>query len=120
MVKVGRNKTTKHYGVIFTCLNAHLEIATDCSATEFIQMLRRFLSICGYPAEILSDNGTQFVGALTELRHMIQGVGKKMLKDYCAERGVQWMFITPAAPHQNGCAEAFGEKLQTGSEESRW
>lgn len=38
-VKVGRNKTTKHYGVIFTCLNTravHLEIATDCSAMGFI------------------------------------------------------------------------------------
>ena len=63
-------------------------------------------SIRGYPAEILSDNSTQFVGALTELRQIIQGVDKKILKDYCAERGVQWKFITPAAPHQNGCAEA--------------
>ena len=46
------------------------------------------------------------MGALTELRQMIQGVGKKMLKVYCAEREVQWNFITPAEPHQNGCAEA--------------
>ena len=46
------------------------------------------------------------MGALTELRQMILGVGKKMLKDNCAERGVQWKFITPAAPHQNGCSEA--------------
>jgi hypothetical protein len=37
---------------------------------------------------------------------MIQGVDKKVLKDYCAERGVQLKFITPTAPHQNGCAEA--------------
>ncbi len=54
IVKVGRNKTTKHYGVIFTCLNTravHLEIATDCSAMEFIQTLRRFFSIRGYPAK---------------------------------------------------------------------
>ena len=38
---------------------------------------------------------------------MIQGVDKKTVKDYCAERGIQlWKFITPAEPHQNGCAEA--------------
>ena len=48
-------------------------------------------------------NKTQFVGALTDLRQTIQGVDKKVLKDYCA---VLWRFITPAAPHQNGCAEA--------------
>ena len=38
-VKAGRNKTTKHYGVIFTCPNTravHLEIATDCTTMEFI------------------------------------------------------------------------------------
>ena len=109
IVKVGRNKTTKYYGVIFACLNTravHLEVATDCSAMEFIQSLRRFFSIRGYPAEILIDNGTQFVGALTDLRQMIQGIDKKKLKDYCGERGIKWRFITPAAPHQNGCAEA--------------
>ena len=108
-VKVGRNKTAKHYGVIFTCLNTravHLEIATDCSAMEFIQTLRRFFSIRGYPAMILSDNGTNLVGAVTELRKMINGWDKKELYDYCADKGIQWKFTTPGAPHQNGCAEA--------------
>ena len=37
---------------------------------------------------------------------MIQGVDKMIRKDYCAGRGVQCKFRTPAAPHQNGCAEA--------------
>ena len=34
IVKIGRNKTTKHHGVVFTCLNTraiHLELAVDCS-----------------------------------------------------------------------------------------
>ena len=50
-VKIGRNKTKKHYGVIFTCLNTravHLELAVDLSTMEFIQVLRRFFSIRGY------------------------------------------------------------------------
>ena len=109
IVKISRNKTTKHYGVIFTCLNTravHLEIATDCSAMEFIQTLRRFFSIRGYPAMIMSDNGTQFVGALTDLKKMLQETGKRILQEYCVNKGVQWKFITPAAPHQNGTAEA--------------
>ncbi|XP_028394872.1 uncharacterized protein LOC114519015 [Dendronephthya gigantea] len=108
-VKVGRNKTTKHYGVIFTCLNAravHLEIATDCTAMELIQTLRRFFAIRGYPALILSDNGTNLVGAVTELRKMISGWDKKKLHEYCADKGIQWKFTTPGAPHQNGCAES--------------
>ncbi|KAK3744503.1 hypothetical protein QZH41_006346 [Actinostola sp. cb2023] len=108
-VKIGRNKTSKHYGVIFTCLNTravHLELAVDCSTMEFIQVLRRFFSIRGYPAVILSDNGTQMVGAARELREMTQGLDAKTLKEFCEEKGIKWIFTTPAAPHQNGCAEA--------------
>ena len=49
-VKVGRNKTAKHYGVLFTCLNTravHFKLATesDCTTMEFIQVLRRFFAI---------------------------------------------------------------------------
>ena len=108
-VKIGRNKTMKHYGVIFTCLNTravHLELAVDCSTDEFLQVLRRFYAVRGKPHLIQSDNGTQFVGAEKELRRMIQGWDKDKLKEYCAEEQVAWRFITPLAPHHNGCVEA--------------
>lgn len=108
-VKVGRNKTTKHYGVIFTCLNTravHCELATDASSMELLQVLRRFFAHRGYPKLLLSDNGTQMVGADRELREMIEGWDVTKLKEYCAERGMKWQFITPLAPHQNGCAES--------------
>ena len=55
---------------------------------------------------MLSDNGTQMVGAARELRAMIEGWNKEDLRNFCAERGINWKFTTPAAPHQNGCAEA--------------
>ncbi|XP_014672987.1 PREDICTED: uncharacterized protein LOC106813369 [Priapulus caudatus] len=109
IVKVGRNKTAKHYGVIFTCLNTravHLEVAVDCSTMEFLQVLRRFFAIRGKPKLIQSDNGTQFVGAERQLREMVRGWSEVELKAFCAERQVTWKFTTPLAPHQNGCAEA--------------
>ena len=108
-VKIGRNKTTKHYGVIFTCLNTravHLELAVDCSTMEYMQVLRRFFAIRGQPACMLSDNGTQLVGAERELREMLEGWNVEQLQEFCAEKGMEWKFSTPAAPHQNGCAEA--------------
>ena len=40
-----------------------------------------------------------------ELRAMIEGWSKDELRDFCAERGTQWKFVTPSAQHQNGCAE---------------
>ena len=65
-VKISRNKTAKHYGVLFTCLNTqpvHLEMTVDLTTMQFLQVLRRFLSIGGRPAVILIDNGSQFVSA---------------------------------------------------------
>ena len=75
-VKVGRNKSTKHYGVIFTCLNTraiHCELATNLTTMEFLQVLRRFFSYRGYPKVLTSDNDSQMVGAENELRLMLQG-----------------------------------------------
>ena len=108
-VKISRNKRAKNYGVLFTCLNTravHLELAADSSTQEFLQVLRRFFAIRGRPSIMYSDNGTQFVGAERELKEMIAGWDKKKLQEYGAERGMEWKFTTPAAPHQNGCAEA--------------
>ena len=73
---------------------------------EFIQVLGRFFAVRGRPALILSDNGTQLVGAERELREMIEGWKKEELSEFAAEKGIKWQFITPTAPHQNGCAEA--------------
>ncbi|XP_033109612.1 uncharacterized protein LOC117110892 [Anneissia japonica] len=108
-VKVGRNKSTKQYGVILTCLTTravHLELDVDCSTQEFIQVLRRFYAIRGRPKVIQSDNGTQFVRAERELRQMIAGWNKDQLKEYCANEQVTWRFTTPLAPRHNGCAES--------------
>ena len=109
VVKVGRNKTMKHYGVLFTCLNTravHVEMAVDLSTMEFLQVLRRFFAVRGYPRVMLSDNGTQFVGADRELREAIDAFDVVTLKQFCADKFMEWKFVTPNAPHQNGCAEA--------------
>ena len=108
-VKVGRNKTTKYYGVIFTCLNTravHLELAVDSSTMEFIQVLRRFFSVRGQPSLMISDNGSQFIGAERLLKELIKGWDIEKLREFSAEKGIKWQFTTPASPHQNGCAEA--------------
>ena len=55
---------------------------------------------------MISDNGSQMVGAERELHDMIKGWDGNQLKEYCADRGMKWQFTTPLAPHQNGCSEA--------------
>jgi hypothetical protein len=51
----------------------YLELVVDYSTMEFLQTLRRFFAIRGQPALMISDNGTQLVGAERERREMIKG-----------------------------------------------
>jgi transposase InsO family protein len=48
------------------------------------------------------------VGAERELKEMIKvwNPKPKELKEFGAERGMEWKFSTHAAPHQNGSAES--------------
>ena len=92
-VKISRNTIVKHYAVIFTSLNTravHLELAADSTTMEFMQILRRF-----YP-------------------EMVEGLDTEKLQEFSAERGMKWQFTTPAAPHQNGCAESLVKSCKIG------
>ena len=44
---------------------------------------------------MMSDNSSQLVGAERKLREMIQGWNHKELKEFSAEKGMRWQFITP-------------------------
>ncbi|XP_033311148.1 uncharacterized protein LOC117211419, partial [Bombus bifarius] len=68
----------KTYAAIFVCLATkavHIELVSDLTTDAFLAALRRFISRRGYCATILTDNGTNFVGAnreLQELRTLLQ------------------------------------------------
>ena len=115
-VRICRNKIVKHYAVIFTCLNTRavlLELAADCTTMEFMQVLRRFYALRGVPM-MISDNGSQLVGVERELPEMVDGLDTEKLQEFSVERGMKWQFMTPAAPHQNGCAESLVKSCKIG------
>ena len=59
--EVKKRTTGKAYGLIFNCL------ATRAQSTEkFLMVLRRFVSIRGYPSKLFSDNGAELVSANEE------------------------------------------------------
>ncbi len=70
VVKIGRRQE-KRWGVIFKCLTTrciHLDLLNSIDTDAFLLALRRFIARRGTPSEILSDQGTNFRGAETELR----------------------------------------------------
>ena len=88
----------------------HIEISADLSTETFLNILKRFISRRGRPANMYSDNATNFVGAeneLIELREMFNNENSvtKIINSLSAEN-IQWHFIPPRAPHQGGLWEA--------------
>ena len=104
----------KAYGVLFNCVASravHVDIATDYSTEGFLMVLRRFVSIRGYPKLIFSC-GSQLAAANKELKSIIEGVDKDRLREYGAEHGLERRFSAADALWQNGCSEALVKSVK--------
>lgn len=102
---------TKGYIAVYVCLSTravHLEAAGDMSTNTFLGTLKRFISRRGYPNEIWSDNGTNFVGADRTLQELLDQVRihDKQASRFLSNLGIKWTFIPPSAPHMGGIWEA--------------
>jgi hypothetical protein len=104
-----RNSTTiKHCIALFICLATkivHLELLTGLSTQSFLEGFTRFVARRGMTETILSDNGTNFVGAnrmLKETWDEIKGDCQAKL----ALKGINWKFIPSLTPSFGGIWEA--------------
>ena len=104
-------RLSKCYLCIFVCFTTkavHLELVSNLTTEAFIATFRRFVSRRGKPLTIYSDNGSNLVGADTEL----QSLGEFMkgyadsLSEYAANEGVSWKFIPANSPNFGGLWEA--------------
>ena len=107
-----RRGTVKRYGCLFTCLvtrAVHIEIAHSLDSDGFIMALHRFIARRGKPVKIVSDNGTNFVGAEKELADEVKLINSKRLQDEMLMEAIDWQFTPPHAPHM----EASGRELSS-------
>ena len=58
----------------------------------------------GLPKDVLSDHGTNFVGANNELEELA-GLDRETIQEKTACYGIKWHFNPPLAPHFSGVHE---------------
>lgn len=63
--------------------------------------LRRFVSCCGMPFELLCDNGTNITVGNGELQDAFDAMTPQ-LKEQLAKQKITFRFNPPAAPHFGG------------------
>ncbi|XP_049300541.1 uncharacterized protein LOC125774305 [Anopheles funestus] len=114
LVVVGRH-SEKRWGALFTCLTTraiHLELAYALTTASCILAIRRFIARRGPPREIISDRGTNFVGAARELNIALKDVDEDALKTRFSGPVLKWRFNPPAAPHFGGTWERLVQSVK--------
>lgn len=114
-VKRGRN-VIKRYGVLFTCLTCravHLEVAHTLDTDSCINAIRRFICRRGQVKEIISDNGTNFIGANRELKQALQNLDQNKIQNTLRQEGIKWTFNPPHGAHHGGVWERLVQQIKT-------
>ena len=113
--EVNKRTRLKVYGVLFDCLVSravYIDIATDYTTEGFLMVLRRFVSLRGYPSKIYSDPGSQLVCASKEMKEVISGLNVGEISQFGTDKGLEWKFSPADGPWQNGCAEALVKSVK--------
>ncbi|XP_011672748.2 uncharacterized protein LOC100889831 [Strongylocentrotus purpuratus] len=106
-IKCGRS-VRKRYGVIFTCMTTraiHIEVAKSLDTSSCIDAIRRMMSRRGPIKRLVSDNGTNLVGAKAELRKALSDWNVDEISNFTANHSIDWSFNPPGASHHGGVWE---------------
>ena len=105
-VKEGSNEV-KSYICLFTCAVTraiHLELVRDLSTECFMRAFRRFAARRSLPKKMISDNGSTYLSAAEEIKKLYES---PTVRNFLANRRVEWEFIPKRAPWYGG----FWERL---------
>lgn len=110
----------KTYICLFVCFCTralHLEVVADMTTQAFIAALTRFVARRGLPTDVFTDNGTNFRGAQTELRKMLEVLQteshQQTINQWASRRSISWHFSPARAPHFGGLWEAAVRSLKS-------
>jgi putative transposase len=82
----------------FTRRGLGVEVDTSLPGRRIVRVLERLVAVWGRPAMIVSDNGTELTC-------------NAMLK-WTSEQSIEWHYIAPGKPMQNGYMESLNGKLR--------
>ncbi|XP_062557955.1 uncharacterized protein LOC134222821 [Armigeres subalbatus] len=110
-------KTEKRWGVLITCLTiraVHIELAYSLTTDSSYRIIaiRNFIARRGSPVEIISDRGTNFIGASRELKKALQHVNQDKLMEHFVTSDTKWSFNPPASPHFGGAWERLVQSVK--------
>ena len=98
-------RPVRHWCCLFKCLvnrTVHIEVVN-----AYMMLITRFMARRGKPHKIISDNGTNFVGAAREFKECFNQWDQNAICERLTRAQTIWKFNSPGAPHFGG----FWERL---------
>jgi hypothetical protein len=108
LIKNYRNRDVKRYIFVYGCLTTravHLELLEDLSANSTLLALQCTINLRGAPKRIVTDNGTNFLGAKNILEVAQTRWNERLLEKGLIVDPIDWDFAPAKAPHQQGAVE---------------
>lgn len=100
--------TVKRWMLVITCLTTraiNIEILHTMSTDSVITALFNHFAIRGMATKIMSDQGTNFMGAINELQREINEWNKRKAEKGLETWKIEWEVSPAYAPHMNGSVE---------------
>ena len=110
-VKIGR-RNEKRWCCVFTCLTVravHIEVIPKLDTDSFLNAILRFIARRGKPSTIISDNGTNFIGAEREFAEYVAAWNNERIAEYLIQQGIRWKFNHPQHPILKGYGNGWSE-----------
>ena len=92
----------KKYICLLTCLftgAVYIEMAYSLDTDSLPNAFYRMTNRRGLPIEIVSDNGTNFIGADEEFKELIRALDQAKVARSGADLGMEWRFNPSLVPH---------------------
>ena len=99
--------TEKQWGFLFAYLTTravHIEVVPSFDTSSCVTGVESFIARRSAPTTIMSDNGTNFVGAQKELLACTES-WNNLVPAVFVQKGIEWKFNPLSAPHHGGSWE---------------
>ena len=109
IIKRGPKKIRKIWGIVYTCMSTravYVDVSIDYSTESVLHTVRRLMAFRGDVRLIISDPGTQLVGASREMKSWREGWNEEELSRFGTDKNIEWRFVSANSQHQNGVVEA--------------
>ena len=120
IVKIGR-RNEKRWCCLFTCLTVravHIEVVPKIDTDSCLDAIMRFIARRGKPRTMISDNGTNFVGAEREFAEYVAAWNKERIEEHLIQQGIRsstWEVQPTRSTSLWRSMGAAGQKLQEGN-----